>query len=95
MTSIYLNTQLVVNEMKIYKNFNTMKKHIGICWCLFLHGCAIDVLILGAVKHKRLCFHMKSTNVGMTLINVWSILFIEKLSGISYYMFHVSSATIA
>ena len=27
---------------------------------------------------KRLCFNMKSTNVGMSLINAWSIVFIVR-----------------
>ena len=56
-----------------------MHKNICVCRCHFCaHGCAIDLQILFVVKHKKIVFNMKSTNVGMSLINVWSVVFIMR-----------------
>ena len=62
---------------------------------IFFHGCAIDMQILFAVKHKRLCFNMKSSNIGMSLIKVWTIVIIVNACRVLDYKFHVCSATMA
>ena len=59
--------------------FDILHRDIGIC-CrhFFFNNSAINLLTLFSIKHKEIVFCFKSPSVGMSLIHIWSVVFIER-----------------